>query len=117
MMEKTKLIFKDDVIKGYNHYINFKRDFSGALAVFEKYILPIEGVNIGINANNNWLVIILSYDNEMEDYLEILKQDWNDLTEFLNNEGIQFAYPTRYSDWSMVILIDDFVEWVLKNDW
>ena len=52
----------------------------------------------------------------MEDYLEILKQDWNDLTEFLNNEHIQFSYPTQYSDWSMIIPIDDFVEWVLKND-
>ena len=52
----------------------------------------------------------------MEDYLEILKQDWNDLTEFLNNEGIQFSYPSMYDDWSMVIPIDDFVEWVLKND-
>ena len=84
-----------DVINGYKHYINFKRDFSGALAVFEKYILPIDGVDIGINANQNWLVVILPYDTEMEDYLEILKQDWNDLTEFLNNEGIQFAYLAK----------------------
>ena len=115
MMEKTKLIFKDDVRNGYIHYINFKRDFSGALAVFKKYILPAY-VNIGIDANNDWLILTLQYDTSMEDYLEILKQDWNDLTEFLNNEGIQFSYPTRYSDWSMVIPIDDFVEWVLKND-
>ena len=115
MMEKTKLIFKDDVINGYKHYINFKRDFSGALAVFEKYILPAYA-DIGIDANNDWLILTLQYDTEMEDYLEILKQDWNDLTEFLNNEGIQFSYPTMYDDWSMVIPIDDFVEWVLKND-
>ena len=115
MMEKTKLIFKDDVINGYKHYINFKRDFSGALAVFEKYILPVY-VDIGIDANNDWLILTLQYDTEMEDYLEILKQNWNDLTEFLNNEHIQFSYPTMYSDWSMIIPIDDFVEWVLKNE-
>ena len=72
MMEKTRLIFKDDVKNGYIHYINFKRDFSGALAVFEKYILP-SYVDIGIDANNDWLILTLSYDSDEKDNLEILE--------------------------------------------
>lgn len=114
MMEKTKLIFKNDVMEGYVHYINFKRDFSGALEVFKKYILPVE-LNIGIDANNDWLILSFSYDVEEEDYLEILEHEWNEVTHFLKEEHIQFAYPTMYGDWSMVIPIDDFVEWVLKK--
>ena len=114
MMEKTKLIFKNDVMEGYVHYINFKRDFSGALEVFKKYILPIE-CNMGIDANNDWLIITFTYDEDEEDYLEIMKKDWNQVTTFLKEEGIQFAYPSWYDDWSIVILIDDFVEYVLKK--
>lgn len=114
MMEKTKLIFKNDVMEGYVHYINFKRDFSGALETFKKYILPVE-LNIGIDANNDWLILHFSYDVEEEDYLEILEHEWNEVTHFLKEEHIQFAYPTQYGDWSMVIPIDDFVEWVLKK--
>ena len=68
MMNKTKLIFKNDVMEGYVHYINFKRDFSGALETFKKYILPVE-VNIGIDANNDWLILSFSCDAEEEDYL------------------------------------------------
>lgn len=114
MMEKTKLIFKDDVMNGYVHYINFKRDFSGALEVFKKYILPVE-VNIGIDANSNWLILTFGYDPKEEDYLTILKHEWDEITEFLKNEDIQYAYPSWYDDWSLVILIDDFVEWVIKK--
>ena len=114
MMEKTKLIFKDDVMNGYVHYINFKRDFSGALEVFKKYILPVE-VGIGIDANNDWLILSFSYDKKEEDYLEILEHEWDEVTGFLDEERIQYAYPTRYGDWSMVIPIDDFVEWVIKK--
>lgn len=114
MMNKTKLIFKNDVMEGYVHYINFKRDFSGALETFKKYILPVE-LNIGIDANNDWLILSFSYDVEEEDCLEILEHEWNEVTHFLKEEHIQFAYPTRYGDWSMVIPIDDFVEWVLKK--
>lgn len=115
MMKKTRLIFNDDIINGYKHYINFKRDFSGALAVFEKYILPVY-VDIGIDVNNDWLIVTLQYDTEMEDYLTILKKEWDILIEWLKKEDIQYAYPTMYDDWSMVIPIDDFVEWVLKDD-
>lgn len=114
MMEKTKLIFKDDVMNGYVHYINFKRDFSGALECFKKYILPVE-VGIGIDANNDWLIVSFSYDEKEEDYLEILEHEWDEVTGFLDEEGIQYAYPTWYGDWSMVIPIDDFVEWVIKK--
>ena len=115
MMEKTRLIFKDDVKNGYIHYINFKRDFSGALAVFEKYILP-SYVDIGIDANNDWLILTLSYDSDEKDNLEILEKEWDTLTGFLKKEEIQFAYPSMYNDWSMVIPIDDFVEYVLKME-
>lgn len=115
MMEKTKLIFKDDVMNGYVHYINFKRDFSGALEVFKKYILPVE-VNIGIDANSNWLILTFGYDSEEEDCLTILKHEWDEITEFLKNEDIQYAYPSWYDDWSIVIPIDDFVEYVLKME-
>lgn len=115
MMEKTKLIFKDDVINGYKHYINFKRDFSGALAVFKKYILPAY-VDIGIDANADWLIICFDYDSEQEGYLSILEHEWDILSKWLKKEKIQFAYPTMYGDWTMAIPIDDFVEWVLKND-
>ena len=52
----------------------------------------------------------------MEDWLEILKNEWDTLTDFLREKHIQFAYPTRYGDWSMVISIDNFVEYVLKGD-
>jgi len=114
MMEKTKLIFKDDVMNGYVHYINFRRNFSGALAVFEKYILPVY-VDIGIDANQDTLILTLQYDTSMEDYLEILEKEWDTLTEFLKKEKIQFAYPSIYDDWSMIIPIDDFVEWVIKK--
>lgn len=114
MMEKTKLIFKDDVMNGYVHYINFKRDFSGALEVFRKYILPVE-CRIGIDANNDWLILSFSYDKEEEDYLEILEHEWDEVTGFLDEEGIQYAYPTWHDDWSMIIPIDDFVEWVIKK--
>ncbi|MBQ2832384.1 hypothetical protein [Methanobrevibacter sp.] len=114
MMEKTKLIFKRDVMEGYVHYINFKRDFSGALEVFKKYILPV-GVKIGIDANNDWLILSFSYDAEEEDYLQILEHEWDMVTQFLKEENIQFAYPTWYDDWSLIIPIDDFVEWVLKK--
>ena len=114
MMEKTRLIFKDDVKNGYIHYINFKRDFSGALAVFEKYILPCY-VDIGVDANNDWLILTLSYDSD-EDNIEILEKEWDTLTEFLKKEKIQFSYPSMYNDWSMVIPIDDFVEYVLKME-
>lgn len=113
-MEKTKLIFKRDVMEGYVHYINFKRDFSGALEVFKKYILPV-GVKIGIDANNDWLILSFSYDAEEEDYLQILEHEWDMVTQFLKEENIQFAYPTWYDDWSLIIPIDDFVEWVLKK--
>ena len=114
MMEKTKLIFKDDVMNGYVHYINFKRDFGGALEVFKKYMLPIE-LKIGIDANNDWLILYFSYDEDEEDWLEVLEIQWDEVTKFLKEEDIQFAYPTWYDDWSMVIPIDDFVEWVLKK--
>lgn len=114
MMEKTKLIFKDDVMNGYVHYINFKRDFSGALEVFRKYILPV-ACNIGIDANSDWLIVSFSYDEEEEDYLEILEHEWTEVTRFLDEENIQYAYPTWYEDWSMIIPIDDFVEWVIKK--
>ena len=113
-MEKTKLIFKRDVMEGYVHYINFKRDFSGALEAFKKYILPVE-VNIGIDANNDWLILSFSYDTEEEDYLRILEMEWDEVTQFLKDEDIQFAYPTWHDDWSLIIPIDDFVEWVLKK--
>ena len=114
MMEKTKLIFKDDVKNGYVHYINFKRDFSGALEVFKKYILPAY-VNIGIDANSDWLIVSFSYDEEEEDYLKTLEFEWDEMTGFLNTENIQFAYPSWYDDWSLIIPIDDFVEWVMKK--
>ena len=114
MMEKTKLIFADDVKNGYVHYINFKRDFSGALETFRKYIVPVD-VRIGIDANNDWIILTVSYDEDMEDYLEILQEQWDILTKWLKEENIQFAYPTRYGDWTMLIPIDDFVEWVLKK--
>lgn len=114
MMNKTKLIFENDVMKGYVHYINFKRVFSGALEVFKKYILPIE-CNMGIDANKDWLILTFIYDEKEENYLEILENDWDTVTTFLKNEDIQFAYPSWYSDWSIVILIDDFVEYVLKK--
>ena len=42
MMEKTKLIFKNDVMEGYVHYINFKRDFSGALEAFKNLACRVE---------------------------------------------------------------------------
>lgn len=113
-MEKTKLIFKDDVMNGYVHYINFKRDFGGALEVFKKYVLPIE-LKIGIDTNNDWLILYFSHDDKEEDWLELLEIQWDEVTDFLKEEKIQFAYPTMYSDWSMVIPIDDFVEWVLKK--
>lgn len=114
MMNKTKLIFENDVMEGYVHYINFKRVFSGALEVFKKYILPIE-CNMGIDANKDWLILTFIYDEKEENYLEILENDWDTVTTFLKNEDIQFAYPSWYSDWSIVILIDDFVEYVLKK--
>ena len=114
MMEKTKLIFKNDVMEGYVHYINFKRDFSVALETFKKYILPIE-CNISIDANKDWLILTFSYDEEEEDYLEILKEEWDTVTTFLKEENIQFAYPSQHDDWGIVILIDDFVEYVLKK--
>ena len=114
-MEKTKLIFKDDVKNGYVHYINFIRDFSGALEAWNKYILPVE-VDIGIDANNDWLILTLRYDKDMEDYLKILESDWNILTDWLKEKDIQFSYPSMYDDWSMIILIDNFVEYVLKSD-
>ena len=114
MMEKTKLIFKNDVMEGYVHYINFKRDFSGALEAWNKYGLPVE-CNISIDANQDWLILTFCYDEEEEDYLEILKNEWDQVTTFLKEEGIQFAYPSWYDDWSIVILIDDFVEYVVKK--
>lgn len=114
MMEKTKLIFKNDVMEGYVHYINFKRDFSVALETFKKYILPIE-CNISIDANKDWLILTFSYGEEDEDYLEILKEEWDTVTTFLKEENIQFAYPSQHDDWGIVILIDDFVEYVLKK--
>ena len=114
MMEKTKLIFKDDVLNGYVHYINFKRDFSGALEVFKKYILPVE-CRIGIDANNDWIIIYFTYDGDEEDYQEILEKEWDAVSDFLKGEKIQFVYPTWYDDWSMIIPIDDFVEWVIKK--
>ena len=114
MMEKSKLIFKNDVMEGYVHYINFKRDFSSALEIFKKFILPIE-CNISIDANKDWLILTFSYDEENEDPLEVLKEEWDTVTTFLKNEDIQFAYPSWYGDWSIVILIDDFVEYVVKK--
>lgn len=114
MMEKTKLIFKNDVMEGYVHYINFKRDFSGALEAWRKYALPVE-CNMGIDANNDWLILTFSYDEEEEDYLKILENEWDTLTTFLKEEGIQFSYPYWNDDWSIVILIDNFVEYVLKK--
>ena len=113
-MEKSKLIFKNDVMEGYVHYINFKRDFSYALELFKKYILPIE-CNISIDANKDWLILTFIYDEKEENYLEILENDWDTVTTFLKNEDIQFAYPSWYGDWSIVILIDDFVEYVVKK--
>lgn len=115
MMKKTKLIFEDDVWNGYIHYINFRRDFSGALETWRKYVLPVP-VKLGIDANNDWIIVTFSYDTDMEDWLEILQNEWDTLTDFLKEKHIQFAYPTRYGDWSMVIPIDDFVEYVLKGD-
>lgn len=114
MMEKTKLIFKNDVMEGYVYYINFKRCFSVALETFKKYILPIE-CNISIDANNDWLILTFIYDEKEENYLEILENEWDTVTTFLKEEGIQFAYPSQYDDWGIVILIDDFVEYVLKK--
>lgn len=114
MMNKTKLIFENDVMKGYVHYINFKMYFSGALETFKKYILPVE-VKIGIDANNDWLILFFSYDTDEEDYRKILEHEWNEVTHFLKEEHIQFAYPTLYGDWSLIIPIDDFVEYVLKK--
>lgn len=116
MMKKTEVIFKDDVRKGYIHYINFRRDFSGVLETWRKYVLPVESVDIGIDANHDWLILSLKYDTDMDDYLEILEQEWDILTSFLKEKHIQYAYPTMYGDWSMVIPIDDFVEYVLKGD-
>lgn len=114
MMEKTKLIFKNDVMEGYVHYINFKRCFSGALETFKKYILPIE-CNISIDANKDWLILTFRYDEKEENYLEILENEWDTVTTFLKEENIQFAYPSQHDDWGIVILIDDFVEYVLKK--
>ena len=117
MMEKTKLIFKDDVKNGYIHYINFKRDFSGALQVFRKYVLPVE-CKISIDANNNWLILILCSDSELNpDVQELLERDWDTLTEFLKEEDINYYYPSWYAEWSMIITIDEFAEWVLKSKW
>ena len=116
MMRKTELIFKDDVRNGYIHYINFRRDFSGALEAWRKYVLPVESVDIGIDANHDWLILSLSYDEDMEDYLQILREEWTTLTSFFKEKNLQFAYPTVYGDWSMVVPIDDFVEYVLKGD-
>jgi len=113
-MEKTKLIFKNDVMEGYIHYINFKRDFSGALETFKKYILPVT-VNIGIDANNDWLILSFSYDKDEEDYRKILEYEWDEVTKFLKDENIQYAFPSWYDDWSLIIPIDDFVEWVIKK--
>lgn len=115
MMDKTKLIFREDVRNGYIHYINFKRDFSGALEAWNKYLLPVE-MNISIDANKDWLILTLQYDTDMEDYLEILEKEWDTLTDFLKKEDIQYAYPSMYDDWSMIIPIDDFVEYVLKME-
>ena len=113
-MEKTKLIFKNDVMEGYVHYINFKREFSGALEAWKKYILPIE-CNISIDANKDWLILTFIYDEKEENYLEILEKEWDTVTTFLKEEGINFTYPYWYDDWGIVILIDDFVEYVLKK--
>lgn len=114
MMNKTKLIFKNDVMKGYVHYINFKMYFSGALETFKKYILPVE-LNIGIDANNDWLILSFSYDKDEEDYRKILEHEWDEVTKFLKDENIQYAFPSWYEDWSLIIPIDDFVEYVLKK--
>ena len=70
---------------------------------------------MGIDANKDWLILTFIYDEKEENYLEILENDWDTVTTFLKNEDIQFAYPSWYSDWSIVILIDDFVEYVLKK--
>ena len=114
-MEKTKLMFKDDVMNGYVQYINFKRNFSGALEAFNKYILPVE-LDIGIDANNDLLILIFSYDTDEEDYLDILEKEWDEVTSFLDaEEYLHYAYPSMYDDWSIVISIDWFVEWVLKK--
>lgn len=115
MMEKTKLIFKNDVMEGYIHYINFKRHFTPAIETFKKYILPVECRVVGINANNDWLILTFRYDKQEENYLEILENEWDQVTTFLKENDIQFSYPTRYDDWSMVIPIDDFVEYVVKK--
>ena len=114
-MKKTKLIFEDDVKNGYINYINFRRNFSGALEAWRKYVLPAS-VKLGIDANNDWIIVTFSYDTDMEDWLEILQNEWDTLADFLREKHIQFAYPTRYGDWSMVISIDNFVEYALKGD-
>ena len=56
MMKKTKLIFEDDVKNGYINYINFRRNFSGALEAWRKYVLPVP-VKLGIDANNDWIIV------------------------------------------------------------
>ena len=113
MMKKTEIIFQEDVKNGYINYINFKRKFRIALETFKKYILPIE-TTIGIDANHDWIILIFHYDDKEENQ-EQLEKEWTQTTNFLKEEEIQYAYPSWYDEWSIIIPIDEFVEYVINK--
>ena len=107
-MKKTQLIFQDNVINGYNHYRRFKNDFSDALAIFKKYILPIE-CDIALDANHDWLIFFIDHEDE-----ELAEYEFDSIVDFLKSNKMPPSYPSIYDDWSMIVPIDYFVEYVLS---
>lgn len=109
MLNKTSLMFKEDVKQGYIHYQFFQQHWSMVIAAFKKYILTVP-VNIGVDCNNDWLNIQLIYNQPTEEWIP---QEWEELTTLLKEEG--FPYTANKEDWSIIISIDNFVETILSK--
>lgn len=110
MREKTKVIVQHDTRIGYANYIDFKRNFSGVINTFRKYICPVL-VDCTVDVNNDMVEMHLCYENRNDDSTY---HNWILLLDFLKEKKMQRIRMMK--NYVVKVPIDDFVEFILRGD-
>ena len=112
MLEKTKVIFKEDIKDMWIHYRKFRRNQASVLVGFQKFYLTEGCWKINFIGNN--FIFIMSY-NEEDNPLELDNIFINEIHHLLDY-GFDVCYD-KENRREFMISMDNFVEALLKEEY
>lgn len=110
MLEKTKMIFENDLHEMWISWIKFKRSSSSVIAIFEKYISGDFSIDMSFNRGVFRIALMVPDEFENDEEKQEYDEEFQRLVKWLINDHFDPAYDPNNHDYSVMVSMDNFVQ-------